>query len=272
MLIKSDFHLHTSFSSDSETPMEEMIEQGIRLGLQSMCFTEHMDKDFLRRTDHDPNFEVDTDAYYEQYQNLRDRYHDRIQILFGVELGLQPHVATQYRSYINQYPFDFIIGSSHLCHRRDPYFPEFYEGREEGEAYLEYFESILENINGYDGFDIYGHLDYTVRYGPNKNRFYQYKAYADVIDAILRALIDREKGIELNTGGFKYGLGHPNPTEDIIRRYRELGGEIITIGSDAHMPQFIAYEFEKAAAILQECGFRYYTIFKSRKPEYVRLS
>lgn len=271
MSITSDFHLHTSFSSDSETPMEQMIKRGIEMGLSHMCFTEHMDKDFLRRTDDDPDFEVDTASYFEKYQELKEVYQNQIQILFGVELGLQPQVAVNYRTYIKNYPFDFIIGSSHLCHRMDPFLPEFYEGREEHIAYREYFESILENISAYDGYDVYGHLDYTVRYGPNKNQFYSYEAYADVIDAILHALIDAGKGIEVNTGGFKYGLGHPNPTETVIRRYRELGGEIVTVGSDAHIPQYIAYEFEKVSAILQDCGFRYYTIFQKRKAEFIKL-
>lgn len=271
MNITSDYHLHTSFSSDSETLMEEMIECGLKKGLTHMCFTEHMDRDFLCRTDEDPDFEVETAAYFQKYIQLKEKYQDRIKLLFGVELGLQPHVASFYQKYIKEYPFDFIIGSSHLCHRRDPYLPEFYEGREEYAAYVEYFESILENIRAYDGYDVYGHLDYTVRYGPNKNQFYTYEAYAEVIDAILRELIAGGKGIELNTGGFRYGLGQPNPSSMIIKRYRELGGEIITVGSDAHTPEYIAYEFERATDLLRICGFRYYSLFKKRRAEYVKL-
>lgn len=271
MSIKSDFHLHTSFSSDSETPMQEMIEQGIAAGLSYMCFTEHMDRDFPKTTIEDMDFEVDTAAYFQKYQELRDLYKDKITLLFGIELGLQPHVADFYREYISSYRFDFIIGSSHICHRRDSFFPVFYEGRSEDEAYREYFESILENMKLFDGYQVYGHLDYTVRYGPNKNKFYSYKKYADVIDCILKYLITSGKGIEVNTGGYKYGLGHPNPTEDIMKRYRELGGEIITVGSDAHVPEYIAYEFDKVSSILKDCGFSYYTIFKNRKAEFVKL-
>ena len=83
--------------------------------------------------------------------------------------------------------------------------------------------------------------------------------------------ISKGKGIEVNTGGFKYGLGHPNPTEDIIRRYRELGGEIITMGADAHVPEYVAYEFDKTAQIIKNCGFKYYTVFKNRKAEFIPL-
>ena len=132
-----------------------------------------------------------------------------------------------------------MIGSSHLVHRRDPYFPDYYEGRTEEEAYREYFTSILENLAAFDCFDVYGHIDYVVRYGPNKNQNYSYGKYADILDNILRTLIHKGKGIEINTGGFKYGLGHPNPTEGVLKRYRELGGEIITIGADAHKPEHV---------------------------------
>ncbi len=271
MGIIGDFHLHTSFSSDSEAPMASMIEQGIAAGLSHLCITEHMDKDYVRRTPEDFDFEVDTDSYYQAYQALRLRYKAQIKVLFGIELGLQPHVADFYRQYISDYPFDFILGSSHICHRRDPYFPDFYEHRAEEDAYREYFESILENIHAFDGYDVYAHLDYTVRYGPNQDRNYSYKKYADILDCILRELIVQGKGIEINTGGFRYGLSHPNPTEDILKRYLSLGGEIITIGSDAHSPAHIAYEFERVSSILKECGFRYYTIFENRIAEFVKL-
>jgi histidinol-phosphatase (PHP family) len=110
-----------------------------------------------------------------------------------------------------------------------------------------------------------------VRYGPNKNQFYTYGKYADVIDEILRSLIEKGKGIELNTAGFKYGLGHPNPTEDILRRYRELGGEIITIGADGHKPEHVAYDFKKVPEILRAAGFSYYTVFKQRKAVFYPL-
>ena len=164
-----------------------------------------------------------------------------------------------------------MIGSSHVMHGVDPYYPAYWENHTEEEGYQEYFESILENIAVFDGFDVYGHIDYVVRYGPNKNASYSYQKYADIIDEILKALIIKGKGIEINTGGFKYGLGHPNPTEDIIKRYHELGGEIITIGADAHQPEHVAFDFEKVPSILKEAGFTHYTVFKNRKPEFIPI-
>ena len=95
--------------------------------------------------------------------------------------------------------------------------------------------------------------------------------YKEIIDEILRYLIDKGIGLELNTSGFRYGLGHPSPHEDILERYHDLGGEIITIGADAHSPEYFAYEFTKAQNILKKCGFTYYTYFKERRPEFVKL-
>ena len=165
----------------------------------------------------------------------------------------------------------FVIGSSHVVHGIDPYYPKYYEGRSEKPAYREYFESILENLNTYSDFDVYGHLDYVVRYGPDRNRFYTYEAYADIIDEILRKLISMGKGIEVNTAGFKYGLGHPNPTEAVLLRYHELGGEILTLGADAHAPEHVAYAFDRLPQILRHAGFRYFTVFTGRKPDFLPL-
>ena len=118
---------------------------------------------------------------------------------------------------------------------------------------------------------MYGHIDYVVRYGPNQNRQYSYGRYKEILDEILRTLIRKNVGIELNTGGYHYGLGEPNPCVNIIRRYRELGGEIITIGADAHTPDKISYAFDKAADVLRECGFSYYAVFKNRRPVFHKL-
>ena len=262
--------MHSSFSADLDTPMEVMIHSAVETGLQGITFTEHLDPDYPVTPDN-LDFSLDIPAYKEKLAEVSDMYKDKIQVRFGIELGLQMHLGEYFDSLLSQTPFDFVIGSSHLVHGYDPYYPEFFEGRKEFLCYMEYFESILENISAYDGFDVYGHIDYVVRYGPNKNREYSYGRYKDILDEILKKLIFMGKGIELNTGGYHYGLGEPNPCTAVIRRYRELGGEIITIGADAHTPDKIACAFDKAASVLEACGFRYYTIFKDRKPEFISL-
>ena len=272
MSILSDCHLHTSHSGDSTASMEEMIRQGISMGLTTMCFTEHNDFDFpVSETDPAGKFELNTDAYLYDLIRLREKYEGQIRILFGLELGLQPSVVRPNAILVNSYDFDFIIGSSHLVRGRDPYYPEYYDGRTDEEAYMEYFESILENIRKFSNFDVYGHLDYVVRYGRTRDEHYSYAQYRDIFDEILKLLIEKEKGIELNTGGLPKGMRDVHPCTDVIRRYRELGGEIITIGSDSHDTKHIAGSFDLASEILKSCGFTYYTIFEKRMPEFKRL-
>lgn len=272
MPITADLHLHSSHSGDSHTPMEEMILSGISQGLTVMCFTEHNDFEYPASPEEPENiFLLNTDAYLYDLARLKEKYADKIRLLFGVELGLQPDVMRENAVFAKSHEFDFIIGSSHVCNGRDPFYPSFYEGRSEEEAYREYFESILENIKKFSNFDVYGHLDYVVRYGPNKDKNYSYEAYRDIFDEILKLLLDKGKGIELNTGGIKSGMKDFHPCIDVLKRYRELGGEIITIGSDSHDEKHIGDAFDRAADVLKECGFEYYTIFEKRSPEFKRI-
>lgn len=266
--MKTDFHLHSSFSADSDTPMREMVEKGIALGLSAMCFTEHMDYGYESEG---LLFEADIPAYFQTFRRLKQEYAPKIRLLSGIELGLQPSLKERCTALAHAWDFDFIIGSSHVVNGLDPYESAFFEGRTEKDAYCSYFQSILDNLDVFSCFDVYGHLDYVVRYGPNKNRFYTYETYREFLDAILQKLIEKGIGLELNTGGFYYGLGHPNPHEDILRQYRARGGELITIGSDAHAPDRIAADFDRAEAILKDCGFSHYTVFQSRKPSFIKL-
>ena len=241
-----DCHMHSSFSADSETPMEDMIQTAVDKGLTGICFTEHLDPDYPE-TPENLDFSLDIPAYRQRLFELADAFRDQISVNFGIELGLQPHLSESFSGLLKEIPFDFVIGSSHVVHGYDPYYPSYFEGRKESACYMEYFESILENIAAFDKMDVYGHIDYVVRYGP------------------------KNIGIELNTGGYHYGLGEPNPCVNVIRRYRELGGEIITIGADAHTPDKIAYAFDRAADVLRDCGFSYYTVFKNRQPVFHKL-
>ncbi|MBO5292565.1 MAG: histidinol-phosphatase HisJ family protein [Lachnospiraceae bacterium] len=272
MAIKADYHMHSAFSGDCNTPMEEMIRQAVSLGLETICFTEHQDFDYPV-TEETPEgmFTLNTDSYLYDLIRLKEKYADQIEVCFGVELGLQPHLAKELARYAKSYDFDFIIGSTHLCRRQDVVYPEFFEDRTDEEAYREYFEDVFTNIKKFQNFDVCGHLDYIVRYGMTRDRDYSYQKYSDLFDRILTYLIEQEKGLELNTGGLKRGMKHPNPCPDILKRYRELGGEIITIGSDAHTPDAIAYEFARAAELLKDCGFDYYSVFRNRTAEFKKL-
>ena len=270
-MINADIHTHTTFSTDCDTPMEDLIGEAIRQNLHTLCFTEHMDKDYPIYPDRDPNlpreFWLDTKAYREKFLEMKDKYEGKIRLLWGVELGFQPHLADWLTSYVNQYDFDYIIGSEHNPENRDPYYPAFFEGRTEEEAYIRYFEETLLNLELFNDIDTLGHMDYVVRYGPIKNRYYSYRKYSKYIDPILELIVDKGIALEVNTKGLLCGLGEPNPCRDIILRYKEIGGKLVTVGSDAHLASHLCYDFERVERLLLECGYREYAVFENRKPE-----
>jgi histidinol-phosphatase (PHP family) len=290
MRILSDCHMHSSYSGDSRTPMEDQIRSAREHGLAAVCFTEHYDMDFPYAEN--PGFTPDEYGMFElDMQQYRSEFLSQKRILehpasdhpenpalsslrlfFGVELGLQPGLNERYSRFLAENSdLDFVIGSVHLSNQSDPYSPLFFKNRPEEECYREYFTYSLECLKSCDCFDSYGHLDYVVRYGPTKDRNYRYEQYRDLIDPMLELLISRGKALELNTAPFGKGCLQQNPCEDILKRYRALGGEMVTVGSDAHVPENIALAFDRAAAVLENCGFRYYTTFENRKPVMQRL-
>lgn len=268
-MIRADYHVHSQFSSDSSTPMEDMIEKAIGLGLERICFTDHMDYDFPVTSTY--TFVFEPKDYFQKLSELKNRYEGKIKILQGIELGLQPHLGSRYQKLLQDYHFDFMIGSTHLVNQLDPYLSEYWEGRSKEEGVRLYFEEITKNLKNNPSFLINGHLDYMIRYAPDTNKDFSYENYAETIDTMLRAIIESGKGIEINTSGFKYGLNVPHPHPDILRRYKELGGELITIGSDAHKPEHLAYDFDRAEKLLLDLGFRYYAVFEEQKPVFLPL-
>ena len=123
----------------------------------------------------------------------------------------------------------------------------------------------------FDNYSVYGHLDYVVRYGPNKNKYFDFNDYKDVFEEILRTIIRNGKGIEINTAGLRKNLGYPHPHKDILKMYKDLGGEIITIGSDAHRTQHVGYGFQDIPELLRELGFKWYTVFEGQVPKFLDL-
>jgi len=272
MAITADYHMHSSFSEDSQAPMREMIEQGIAKGLTHMCFTEHMDIGFPNTLSYPAgSFTVNTDSYLYDLLQLREEYQDKIKILFGIELGIIPDVLKDIAAYAKSYEFDFVIASTHIIRGMDPYEHPYWDGRDEEEAFREYFQSELDSVKRFKNFDVYGHLDYAFRYAPSKDAKYSYFKYKDIIDKFLEIIIENEKGIEINTASIRKGFKDVHPYRDVLKRYKELGGEIITIGSDAHKPEDVAADFAVAEEALKDVGFKYYTIFENRIPEYKKL-
>lgn len=264
----SDYHLHSHFSGDCKVPMVEMIEKAISLNIEKLCFTDHHDLDF---PECGIDFTLDIENYIKTLSEMKIKYKEKIQLLTGIELGLQPHLHSQLSAIVSKYDFDFVLASNHLSKGSDVHDKEYYITRTQHQGYFDYFEDILENITNYSDFDVYGHLDYVIRYGQFENKTLIYNDFKDILDEILRTLISKGKGIELNTSGYQYNLGNPHPNREIIQHYRDLGGEIITLGSDAHMPGNLISNFDLAKELLQSVGFNYFTTFEQRKAEFHKL-
>lgn len=277
-MIQADMHMHTWFSTDSEACPCDMADEAVRKGLKTICFTDHFDKDDLEWGEEGI---FDVDAYFVEMQKLQEEYAGKLNIRIGIELGLRTYLKDYYEELTKKYPFDFVIGSVHNAPYKkdvegnilytDPAAEKLFTDRTDKEAYRLMMETTLENVRTSDCFQTLGHLDYVVRYGKSREKEYSYTDYADIIDEILKLLIEKEKGLEVNSAGLKYGLPFAHPHPDVLKRYRELGGEIITIGADAHKPEHIAYDFAKAEEILKSCGFKYYTEFFEQKPVFKQL-
>ncbi|MCR5083024.1 MAG: histidinol-phosphatase HisJ family protein [Parasporobacterium sp.] len=263
-----DCHNHTRFSADSEANPEDMLKKAIERGVTRYCFTDHQDFDFPYE---DLKFDVDAKEYFDTLLPIKKKYADKIEVNIGIELGLENHLWDRLDEYAKSADFDFVIGSMHLLDRKDPYYPEFFEGKDEVDLFRRFFESTYENIKGFKNFDVLGHLDYVVRYAPTKNENYSYNKFSDIIDAILKELIESGRGIEINSSGFRRGLGEPHPCFEVVKRYKELGGEIITTGSDAHVKEDVARDFDKIYALIKEAGFNYICAFNKRKADFFKI-
>ena len=265
--MRADVHMHCGFSNDSETRPEDMVESAIAKGLSVICFTDHYDKDNL---DWGDEAIFDVESYFQKMIELQEEYRDQIDIRIGAEIGMQPYLAEYYQDFMAQHPFDFVIGSVHSVLEHDVAL-DFFQKHSDPEGYKIYFEEMLQDVQKIKSYDVLGHLDYIVRYSNQGSKGFDLNDYMDIIEEILKQVIAHGKGIEMNMSGLKYGVGAPHPQPEIIKRYRELGGEIITVGADGHIPEHIAYDYHLADDILKSCGFKYYTEFKGRKPLFVKI-
>lgn len=262
-----DYHMHCSFSDDSTTPMEDMIKQSIKLGLKEICFTDHVDYDLY----HEPHdIGIDYDKYFLEIDKFAKLYKDQISIKKGIEMGVQTQILDKCSKDIKEHDFDFVIASTHTINKLDLYIGDYQKGKTQHEVYEGYYKNLLEIVNSFNDYSILGHLDLIKRYSKKPsilpdNLFYEY------IEAILKKVISDEKGIELNTSCFRYNLPDLTPSLDILRLYKKLGGQIITVGSDSHNPEQVAKNFELVHNLLREIGYKYVCKFSKMKPEFIKL-
>lgn len=192
-----DYHMHTKFSGDSEADPREHIKQAIKLGLDEICFTDHRDFDYPIDT-----FELDTEAYFKELRALQEEYKDQIPVKIGVEIGLDTDHIEEINDFIAASPYDFVIGSIHVIHHTEFYYGDFFKGKTKEEAHQEFFDETLKCVQTFDCFNVLGHMDYIQRYGPYEDKTIDYARYQETIDEILRTLIAKGKGIEVNTSGY----------------------------------------------------------------------
>lgn len=257
----ADFHIHTRFSGDSEADVDKVIQSAITKGMKYMAITDHNDFEYENGM-----FELDTEKYFEYMTKKKNEYKNDIELSIGIECGLEPKFYDRINKLISSYDFDFVIGSSHVINGMDPYYKEYFENRSVHDAMVEYLKSIIENIDMFDNFDVYGHLDYMMRYAPitAEEKRYDYAEYGQLFDEILTKLINKGKGIEINTSPLKSGLYDTNPNLQVVKRYAKLGGKIITVGSDAHSPEYVGHSFQIAENMLKDAGFTHFNVFRNR--------
>jgi histidinol-phosphatase (PHP family) len=239
-----DAHVHTSFSPDADPKAMFLsyVERAKAIGLKSIVFTDHVDFDAKH-----PLFKdmIDYDDYIKAFNEAKQA--SSIPIYLGVEVGYQSQVKDQINAFLAQYPFEFVILSVHYVKEQDLYTQAFFKKRTKEEAYALYFDQVLDAIQEIKQFDVIGHLDYITRYSPFG--MYRHTSYQTKIDTILSALIDRNKGIEINTSGFATE-DRMYPTKQIVDRFIELGGSKITIGSDAHQVSELGRYFDHVKTLI----------------------
>ncbi len=257
-MLKTDYHLHTNYSPDSFSPMENIVKACIDKGLKEIALTDHME--FCQNW-----IPTDYNIYQIEFNRLKSKYEKDINLILGVEIGLGVSMQKEIKQFISQNNFDFVIGSLHDIEGVEFHTGDFFRNKTKDQAYNEYFSYILECVKCIDCFNVLGHIDYIYRYANYKDNSLDYQKHKTVIDEILKHLIKEEKGLELNTSSYKT-TDSPHPSLEILKGFKDLGGKILTIGSDAHSPKWVAYDFEFALRDLKSINYDEYAKFRNMQP------
>lgn len=283
--MRTDYHVHTEFSDDSNYPMEQVIKDAITKEFDELCFTDHVDygikKDWdepgemiyrkggAGEPDQMPVANVDYPVYYKTFQKMKELYQDKISLKFGLEFGMQAHTVEKYEKLFSRYPFDFIILSVHEIEDKEFWDQGFQNGMTQQEYNERYYEEMLYLVQNYHNYSVLGHMDLITRY--DKAGVYPFEKLKPILTKILKTVIADEKGIEVNTSSHRYGLKDLTPSRDILKLYKELGGKIITIGSDSHKPEYLGAFVDETKEELKALGFEQICTFDKMKPVYHNL-
>lgn len=255
-----DTHVHTAFSTDSKMKIQDALDSAEKRRL-NITITEHMDIGYPEKGE----FIFEPSEYFSEYSRFREKG-----VLLGIEIGMKEESEDKSRLVVCDNPFDFVLGSIHLVDDIDLYYSEYYEGRSKEEAYERYLCAMLNNLKKFDFIDSLAHIDYIARYAKYSDCELYYGDFPDLIDEILKTLIDTGKCIELNTKRLENENSRSSLVK-IYKRYCELGGRYITVGSDAHDEGKIGCNFDIAFDISSYCGLKV-VYFKNRNMEYSRDS
>ena len=251
-----DSHVHTEFSSDSEMKAADALREAAKQGL-GLVFTEHLDYDYPSAGTEE--FIFDPEAYWAKYEPLRAEG----KLSLGVEMGMMASAREKNAAFLRRVPFDFVLASIHFLDVKDLYYPETFEGREKGEMYHEYFTVMRDEIYAHPFINALAHIDYIARNAPFDNPEISYGAFTEEIDAVLRALIETDTAIEINTRRLSVPRGIKE-LAPVYRRYRQLGGRYVTIGSDAHVPEGVGRCYDRARELARAFDLMVVT-FRERK-------
>ena len=280
----ADYHVHTEFSDDSVFALEDVCALAIERGIDEICITDHVDYDV--RPDWDeyrrdpscakifegkPSINVDYERYFPAIEAARERFAPTLAVKTGMEFGVQSHTAERFHALFEQHAdaWDFIILSIHQVGNEEFWNGTFQKGRTQDEYNMQYYEEMLRVVQRFDDWSVLGHLDLIKRYDaagpwPDENA-------RDIVAEIMKEAIRRGKGIELNTSSIRYGLSDLTPSEGILRLYRDLGGRILSIGSDSHKPEHLGAHIPMMRERLQAIGFTEFCTFDHMEPVFHKL-
>ena len=259
-----DFHMHTVVSFDGHDTGIAMARAAKAAGLREICFTDHLDYDPQGKME---NIAFETETYNREYEELQV---PGLRIRRGMEFGMLPGNQEQLAKDLQRRKFDYVLGSVHFAKNEDVYFTEFWDGKSVFEGERQYLEDTLACVLAHDDFDVLAHLTYAAKARCNpSHRPVPFAEHREIVDEILRVLVKKGKGLEMNTSGVARSGGFL-PTADYFHRFKELGGEIVTVGSDAHRANRVGQYCNDACDILKDI-FGYVCTFEGRNPIFHKL-
>lgn len=261
----TEYHHHTDNSFDSKANMKDVCKNAIERGIKEICFTEHFSVNPKVPTYGHMNFQ----RYFSQIEECREKFRGQLVIKAGIELCEPYLMREEYREVLFRYDFDFIMGSVHNIDERKLrlYIPE----RDKHEVYQRYFEEVYQLVS-YADIDVAAHLDLMKRYAIESIGNYSFEEFKDLIAAILEKAISRNIGFEINTSGISNKkVGEAFPKLEVLKLYRDLGGEILTIGSDSHRAETVGSHLIDALHLAKEAGFDYIYTFENRNPKKIKI-